>query len=161
MKYLIFALLLCSCGHKPTKTWPASIQGMSGFTKAQKDEVLSYVKDLNMFMGREIVVLNRENAFTLTFKFVPARELDTTTIGMAHTGDESCAIDLSSELFDDLVSYTETTVWHEIGHCAGLEHIDPSSGEIMSPEALSFSRYGVKELGRFKTDLLRVLGVVK
>jgi len=159
--YIILALILSSCGHMPTRTWPAIISSMNGFTDAQRAEVIKYVYDLNAFVGHDIIVLDRANAFVITFKFVNERELDAETIGVAHTDDYKCDIDLSSLLFDDLKPYAKSTTWHEIGHCAGLDHIAPRSGEIMSPEALPFYEYGAKELFRFKTDILKAIGVTK
>jgi hypothetical protein len=161
MRYVILILLLCSCGHTPPRTWPATISSMTGFTDSQKSEVMGYVKDLNTLVGHDIVVLSRENSYVLTFKFVDYRELNTDTIGMAHVGGNACGIDLSSELFDVLTDHAKTTVWHEIGHCAGLDHIDPKIGEIMSPEAMAFYMYGPKQLDRFRTDILTSLGILK
>lgn len=158
LRYILFILLLCSCGHTPTKTWPAAITSMVGFTDSQKNTLTGYVKDLNTLVGRDIVTFGGENAYVITVKFVDSRTLNTNTIGMAHIGSDECGIDLSSELFVDLPGYTKTTIWHEIGHCAGLDHIDPKSGEIMSPEAMSFVMYGEKELNRFKDDILRSIG---
>lgn len=79
------------------------------------------------------------------------------TAGMTQKGAETCSVDISTELFkSDRESYMDSVVWHELGHCAGLNH-NPNKGTMMYAIAKPFSTLATSAVKDFFIDMEKSL----
>lgn len=67
-----------------------------------------------------------------------------------------CAIDVRPELFDTNEHDLKGVIWHEYGHCAGLNH-SPYLGQIMYyQETGSFDLYAPSEVLNFRREVCKL-----
>jgi hypothetical protein len=67
--------------------------------------------------------------------------------GHACISCDPCQIELRSDLPEDMI---ESVVWHEFGHCRGLQH---TKNGVMSPFPSSFEYYSSGERSQFLSAL--------
>lgn len=78
-------------------------------------------------------------------------------IGMAYLHTIPCRIELKDSLFTAEHAYIlGVVVWHEYGHCVGLEHVPSKAGiDVMNPQVLPLTSYSNEAIIRFKTQVQR------
>lgn len=146
MKYLLCLLLLVGCKSAP---WPARI----AIGEEHRSEIIESLKDLNNYFKPNLVGSLNELNYSID---VTTFDLEDPVLGLANPQQNSCAIILSERLFHEYEETLKTVVWHEIGHCAGLEH-SKKEGDIMYYQASEFSRYTKESIYNFVADVITSL----
>lgn len=146
MKYILCLFLLIGC--KPAQ-WPANITVDSQYSEAIQKEL----EELDGYFKPGLTNSLDKTHFKIS---VTVFGLEEPTLGMAMPGDQSCGIILNEELFTIYKDRLRTVVWHEIGHCAGLDHSSKSS-DIMYYAAGPFDEYSKEAINRFITDVYESL----
>ena len=143
-------LLLSSCATHNGLRPPLQLIDPSGFTAKQTDQILDLINELNKEIGRDIIINSRADAsiFIKWRKEFPKQNPDSKviTIGQATISKDQCTIELSEWVTTD-PDWLHTTLWHEIGHCFGLNHVSEEH-QIMSSMATPFD-----EIERAAIDL--------
>lgn len=153
---LIFCILLVACGKE--RHWPAEISSCSGCSQEEIGSVSSYVSDLNSKSGSNLVSMSNKESktqFSITVRFVEGVEIQesgdskNTRAGLATVYVDHCDVQLSKDLHKQENSqYFKAVLWHEMGHCAGLEH-DNNEEEIMFAVTKKFPAYTDDAITRF------------
>jgi len=101
----------------------------------------------------------REDPYPIIIRRVPANPDQPNRAGYAIMKNDLCEIELSEFLFDkDYEETLQSVLWHEIGHCAGLAHVEESN-ELMSRTTSSFGRYSNSAIERFFDAIQRAAGL--
>ena len=69
-------------------------------------------------------------------------------LGLATLFTHKCLIQLSRILFSEMKKYLVPALWHEIGHCFGLDHVSEPQ-QIMSESVMPFSFYKEEQIQNF------------
>lgn len=166
--------------------WPAKLVSIEGLDSMELAAVQGNIDDLNEQLGLTLL-LQGESGSDIFIKRVQSFDshvnllahTDTAYVGIdgmrgatgtkiagrATLSNWSCTIELADFLFAKNKTTGEMTakalllavLWHEIGHCGGLPHVE-EAGELMSPITLPFSSYSDAKIQRFFTDLLNSTG---
>lgn len=156
--FLILALFLPSCGR--ATRWPAhviidiaSVPPATSFVWSQA------IRDLNEELGE--MALKFDSDLTVDDKlfsypiFIKLSSADSAEghAGVAFVGKNDCFI----TIYPVSVNFgiEKTVLWHEIGHCLGLDHVTKGN-EIMSPGVGMFRYYSRDSINRFKNDFLNL-----
>jgi len=159
---LIFILAvfnLVSCG-KNCISWPAKIEGFENFTENDKSNIISLINDLNSRNSKPFLSFTEDivNHQKITFKMVDHSESDSKNglniAGQAYVQQETCVIELFPTAFENQI--LESVVWHELGHCAGLEH-SPNPDDVMYYMVTPFSLYKETAIDKFIFDISKPL----
>lgn len=116
--FVISVFNLISCTNR-SNAWPAHIIDISGFSDEEKTEVIKSIDDLNLRSNRSFVIFNNNddgNQKITISKGEPHEDV----LGQAGVSDGTCFIQLMPEAFKN--DFLTTVVWHELGHCSGLDH---------------------------------------
>ena len=153
---LFFCILLVACGKE--RHWPAEISSCSGCSTEEKGSVSSFVTDLNAKSGSNLISMSEsenKTQFAITVRFVEGAEIQesgdskNTRAGLATVYIDHCDVQLSKDLHKaENAQYFKAVLWHEMGHCAGLEH-DNSEEEIMFAVTKKFPAYTEDAITRF------------
>jgi hypothetical protein len=166
---VIACFLIAGCSKKGHSylQWPATLGGLEGFSEPQKERILGAISDLNLKIRRTVVApqgLQTQDSSSgsdgspIFIRFeqdIP--EQKNVIAGRATVDGEKCVIQISSVVADndDLLV---PVLWHEVGHCAGLDH-DPSKGEIMYKTTYTMDHYDESTLNRFFAKVLEASGL--
>lgn len=169
-KLFWFAVLvvLTSCGKNgaPHLSWPATIGGLEGFSDTQRAAVMSAISQLNLKIKRTMVSpagLQTQSGTSsggspIYFRFADSiPEQKNVIAGRATVDGEKCVVQISSVVADNN-ELLVPVVWHELGHCAGLDH-DPKVGEVMYASTGSMKNYDAATLGRYFAHVLEASGL--
>lgn len=158
--------LFVGCGKKGHSylTWPATLGSLEGFSDSQKEHVLGAISELNGKIRRTIVSptalqsSGTEEGSPIYIKFADRIPERTNVIaGRATVDGEKCVILISSVVADNK-ELLEPVLWHELGHCAGLDH-DPLEGEIMYKTTGPMKNYDEATQSRFFAKVLEASGL--
>lgn len=69
-------------------------------------------------------------------------------LGVAWVSENFCRIQIAERTYKSGQDWVNAVVWHEIGHCVGLEHADIED-DIMYPFGQGLSRYSQMAKKRF------------
>lgn len=165
--WLAILVVLTSCGKNgaPRLSWPATLGGMEGFSDTQRESVKSAISQLNLKIKRTMVSpagLQTQNGSSegspIYFRFADSiPEQKNVIAGRATVDGEKCIVQISSVVADNN-ELLVPVIWHELGHCAGLDH-DPKAGEVMYASTVSMKNYDQATLGRFFTHVLEASGL--
>lgn len=156
MRLLAFLFIFAtSCG-RADFTWPALIRIAPNTSPHESYLAINSIKDLNTFMGFEVTkfALDAETvtAYTVVVNFSPTNNKG--KAGLAAVYGDICFITIYPVAVN--LNLVKATMWHEIGHCAGLLHVE-QSGEIMSTAVTEFPHYSQDKLLFFKNQLKSIL----
>ena len=159
---LTVALVITGCGvngHSHGK-WPAAVVQTENLTEMQKDLVFETLKDLNTQIRRTVVNPEQAgDAYPITIKLHGKWAEAPSRAGYATVADDRCLVELSDEIFqDDKKDFLKPVIWHEFGHCAGLNH-DPREGEIMYRTSSTMQDYQAPAINRFFSAILSSAGL--
>jgi hypothetical protein len=165
MKLLIgicVVVLLAACGKKGQEDhpWPASVS-LSSLSETQRVKVRETIAKLNTSLGEEALREDDpELPYQISISAVEAPDGDSRKAGIAIIAEESCSVQLSLLLFDDKLkgSYLTEVTWHELGHCAGLDH-DPNEGELMYATTTPANELSSGAMQRFFKAFLNSAGL--
>lgn len=137
----LIAWLLASCATLP-KGMP--IISQASLSEQEFNIVLQAVIELNAKAGQVLVAVTGEG-YHVDFE---KQEFEGYTAATATMEQDRCVIRLKPELFTSLKRIIGTVVWHELGHCKGLGHVQ-KDGEIMSPQVSALKSYPDAAINRF------------
>lgn len=136
MRFIFLILFIVSCG-KADK-WPACVDVDKTINKKLSDTLKTYTTDLNQELKEQAFLIGpKPKKYTIRVSY----SNEPSPIGAAGTATRyfnSCSVVIYPIALErDLL---KTVLWHEYGHCLGLEH-ESEAGEIMSPIVGDFSAY--------------------
>jgi hypothetical protein len=136
------------------------------FSEVDQGSVRAAIEELNQGVGRTLIALDSKEASSpisieLVESISPRQESPlssgTRVAGRATQLDSGCEILISKFVLEspsrDLL---RSVLWHELGHCAGLEHVH-EEGEIMYRSSVSFRNYSKSSLEKFFADLISAI----
>lgn len=147
--WLTVLILSSGCGKNQPAPWPAAIK-FTGITENEKESIKKTLDTFSQTLGSEAFYFDdRPTQFQITItKAVPTSE-SSNRAGLATYNDKTCLVELSSLVFtDSYENYLEPVLWHELGHCSGMNH-DPNVGEIMYRLASTLDYYSQNSIQRF------------
>lgn len=140
----IVLLLVTNCGKKrqPVDMWPAYITGFENFSEDQRALFSGFVNTLNAEAGKTLISLSPlDEGYPISVRLTPPPANKPNQAGYATRSEENCHVDISTQLFDKTrESYQQSVFIHELGHCAGLNHVT-TLGSVMYPIAQPFVSY--------------------
>lgn len=158
---IIVSLLLIGCG-KPVERapWPGHLRNISGFSESEKARILSAIESLNEKAGKEILSENESDSnFSVEIQKVSAASWPQSRAGFATVKTTDCKIEISDALFTNNKSdFLYPVVWHEIGHCAGLDH-SSEEGAIMAPTTSILASYPSNIITKFIDRMRESAGI--
>ncbi len=178
-------LLVVSCGVQPRLNWPAEVaievtdpgkasvaSNIENLNSQLGKTILQigsgtgspiYIKSVTSFSSTSSIAQGAEVHFAyvespvLPGKVRAMGTASTRIAGRATLDDSKCVIELASFLFESTTNNLLLPVlWHEIGHCGGLQHVD-KAGELMSAVTLSYSKYSQEQIQSFFDSLLSAI----
>ena len=159
--FLILSLVLFSgCGRKQAPApWPATVR-FEGLTQSEINSVRESLNKFSDSFGSEVFFFDeRVSQFQISIGKLGNSEATSSKAGLATFDDSSCKVELNNLIFQsDYSSYLEPVVWHELGHCAGMEH-NPKSGELMYHIASPQSLYTEEAIHRFWSAFSGLTGI--
>lgn len=143
---LIF--LLIGCG----RTESYRLEGLSELDAESYALISDAIDSLNDRVGRTLFSEDNEG---YPIFLEPAEDMGgELVLGSATTEFSKCTIQILCTLIDhsneDLLA---SVVWHEIGHCLGLHHVDEPN-DLMYPQSKPFSQYSDDMIDHFINQLL-------
>lgn len=159
---LIVALLCVSCaqGQREPLKWPVTLVGIEGFSEDQQTRVLDAIDELNAEVSQTLVVhgTHARGGSPVTIRWAKEiPQMASTIAGRAFLDSEKCTIQLA-DVVAKSDSLLKPVLWHELGHCAGLQH-DPSEGEIMFRRTDYMENYDNSALSRFFARIQEAAGL--
>jgi hypothetical protein len=162
--FIVACFLLTGCGknrHSYLK-WPTALASLEGFSDNQREHVMDAIAQLNVKVRRTLITpsgLNTQDSGSPIFIRFEENIPERTNViaGRATVDDEKCVVQISSVVADD-ISLLVPVLWHELGHCAGLDH-DPKQGELMYKTTYAMKSYDDAKIERFFAHVLEASGL--
>jgi len=159
---VVFLVAACGkTGHSSRGGWPAALVALENFPSAEHSRVEEAVKQLNERALRPILMEQGTTGggYPVTIRFREPWPEAPNRAGYATIEDDRCTVEISSVLFEaTFKDYLFPVIWHEVGHCAGLEHI-PQEGEVMYKYSGALGSYTEGAIQRFFGTLLSQAGL--
>jgi len=161
MKKLALFLLVFIVGCGRAGTWPAYVKIDKGTNAFVSNFTIQYTLELNEQLKTEALQFNPSDpdkirAFPIIVRYSES-ESEMGAAGTAEKDGYSCIVTIYPvALRSDIL---KTVLWHEYGHCLGLDHINVSS-EIMSPGVFQFRYYKKTAVDRFLNEFNMILRMV-
>ena len=156
---LLFAVVLAGCGK--AGTWPAYVKIDKTTNAFVSNFVVKYTLDLNEQLGSEALQFTPSDTDKIrAFPIIVRYSEEASNMGAAGVAEKdgySCVITIYPVAISSDIM--KTVLWHEYGHCLGLEHINVSS-EIMSPGVFQFKYYKQTAVDRFLNEFRMLLRMV-
>ncbi|MBI4404712.1 MAG: matrixin family metalloprotease [Deltaproteobacteria bacterium] len=120
---------------------------------------MSVLLDLNR-QNDVALILDQANgdSFPITFGILSESPQNPMRVGLATRDECGCTIQLSEKIFNPSKQLFKSVTFHELGHCAGLNH-SSQTGDIMFPVAYPFHSYTAPAFDKFLDDLSMIAGV--
>ncbi len=144
---------------RPERPWPAKIIQLAGFDAAEEVTVISALTSFNETSGRTIVEIeNSEAGYPITLEKKDPPTDKPFRAGLATYESSQCKIEISPRVFSQYPNYLKSVLWHEMGHCAGLEHSEDQE-DIMFHTSSKFENYSDASLHRFFDALFSIVSL--
>lgn len=152
MRNLLLCLLLLS-GCAKQVTWPASVK-FQNLSELETKTVTESLNDLSKSTNRQLFYFNdMPNSLKITVTKMDYQH-NSQYLGRATLTEETCLVELNEIVLEDSYSsYFVPTLYHELGHCAGMQH-DPNKGEIMYYLGGPKDSYTQDAFNRFYSEFL-------
>lgn len=145
--------------------WPTTLASLDGFSDTQREHIVAAITQLNLKINRTVVIpegLKTQSSSgegsPIFIKFSQNIPEQTNVIaGRATVESGKCTVQISSVVADD-VDLLVPVIWHELGHCSGLDH-DPKEGEIMYKTTHGMKAYDDATIQRFFAHMLEASGL--
>lgn len=152
-RLILFSLILINfgCSENQIKA-PVYLGEMENFNFDQKFEILSILQDLNRKLDNSLFTFNKNNKPKINLDFTE-KTIKKQKGGLAGTAlilINSCKITIYPVSFNDRI--LKTVLWHEVGHCFGLEH-SKNPNDIMYTSVGQFENYSQDSINSFLQDL--------
>lgn len=156
--FILLVINIVSCG-KSSISWPANIKEFSDFDKNDQNDILLAINDLNMRNSRPFLSFsneypgNQDIYFKMMDQDLPSND-GNTIVAQAYVELNKCTIEVFPSAFKDNI--LKPVIWHELGHCSGLEHSD-SNSDIMYWLVAPFLMYNENSIKQFLFNLTKSL----
>ena len=167
MSWLIVSFMIIGCGKNRHSylQWPATLGGLEGFSESQRQAVLAAIVEINLksehtlIEAPELKTQSTSNSGSpIFFRFTADIPEQTKVIaGRATVDSDRCDVQISSAVIDNNALLVPV-IFHELGHCAGLDH-NPNKGEIMYAITYSMKTYYQAAFSRFFVAFLESSGL--
>jgi len=160
--FLIVLFLSSACGleRHPEWQWPARIAKIEGFSEQQLQELGLTIDELNTEAGQPVII--RENdplAYPITLRIVSSTPESPKRVGYAVLRETHCEIEIDERAFElSDGNFLKSIVWHELGHCAGLDH-NNDQFSVMYFTTAPFETYSNEALDSFVGDFINSAGI--
>lgn len=155
LTWIAVCLLIIGCGklRQPYMEWPAKVASIEGASERQRQLILDAIETVNTQVGTPVLTLDGDG-YPIHIRIVPPSPQNPLRVGYAVSSTTECRVELLNRLFDEnyYLDLLVSVFAHEAGHCAGLEHVQPSN-EVMSRSAIPFNSYSPGALSRFANEL--------
>jgi len=149
--FLLVIFLACACGktNKDHAPWPATIS-FSALKDSERMALTDTLKGFSKSLGTDVFFFDeRPSHFQIVISLLSAEDKNSSKAGLATYDGTFCKVELNESVFSESYrSYLEPVLWHELGHCAGMDH-DPKLGELMYYLASPKNFYTVDAISRF------------
>lgn len=145
---LISTALLISCA-KNEKGY--RLTGLEGMDPATQDLVKNATHALNDQLGQELIQSDTEDGYPISVQLV--EHIDgNNVLGSALIQEDECQISIRKDLAlkEELLT---SVLWHEIGHCLGLEHTGEAQ-DLMYYQSMPLDFYEDEDIEIFANRLL-------
>lgn len=150
-------LVVTGCGNyrQFNKPWPATVSGMQGFSDSQQTQIRAALEEVNTDAKKRVIEVDgAADRFPVTIQLRNPWPEAPTRAGYATMDPNGCVIEISTDVMrKGKEDYLRPVLWHELGHCAGLQH-DPKEGEVMYKVSEPFSYYSSDAFTRFWGTIL-------
>ena len=148
--------MLAGCGVGRIEL-PAKVTPLVNFNDSQETLVRNIVNELNLRSENVLLIFDdSETKGDISIEMLNSEQLSRGTAGTAMVSGSGCHIEIS-EIIAFLQTAFQSVLWHEIGHCVGLDH-DSDPGAIMNRKPLPFNLLSEKAIESFIDSLLLVSG---
>lgn len=149
---LLFIVSFLNAGCAKTRhssRWPAHIRGIEGFEVNEESIIRESLQNFEERTGQGLIQSDEASTRWTIYIIKKAPPQDKPMrAGLAIVGSEGCTIEISPKVFDEYHTYVKSVIWHEMGHCGGLEHTE-RTGDIMYRTTERFDRYSPESISRF------------
>ena len=147
---VIVVSLMGNCAKiRPSPSWPARIAPFSGFDPEEASSIQEAIEAFaNQAPLNARLITMDEGGFPIYFTKDASLDSTQNRAGLATLDRLHCIIALAPRVFLTYRTHLKSVVWHEMGHCAGLEHSD-LEGDIMYRTSKQFAWYTEKSIERF------------
>ena len=163
---VLVAPFVTACGNLSNSStgWPAQLVAVDAGGDDGEALVRSDLRDLATAAKKELFQDGEPTGSSAVLKVTIRRVPDWVDAprraGYATMEGDTCLVELAERLFASRhAAYRKTVVWHELGHCAGLEH-DREEDEVMSPTTTSFDTYDETAIERFVAEFEKSAGLL-
>lgn len=162
---VLVAPFVTACGNLSNSStgWPAQLVAVEAGGDDDEALLRSDLHELATAAKKELFLdgapMGSAAVLKVTIRRVPDWADAPRRAGYATMEGDTCLVELAERLFVSRHAYRKTVVWHELGHCAGMEH-DTEEGEVMSPTTSSFDTYDETTLERFVAEFEKSAGLL-
>ena len=148
-------IALSGCSGQQIKA-PVYLGEMDNFNINEKVEILNALEDLNKSLNSSIFTIKKNKNSKIIFESSQKvrKGANGNLAGTAMILINSCKITVFSLSFQDKI--VKSVVWHEVGHCFGLEHSE-NPEDIMYLSVKPFEKYTKESINSFLEDLKKSL----
>lgn len=113
---MVLTFALTACGNQNNRI----VLALDGMERQMTEHALN---ELNRQSGKKIAILSDANAY-IYISVLSKEEIGENILGKAWVGGSRCRIEISDATFEYGLDWVITVVWHEVGHCHYLDHVE-------------------------------------
>jgi len=149
MKYIIILLFIIGCGRAESENGYKIYLNLSGMQRTQTTNSLALLQILSK---NPKIQFGDEKNHDILVEYTSNAEAEKVVsgyiLGLAWTSEIPCRIQITERTYFYGQDWIDSVLWHEIGHCFELPHIN-NSEDIMYKYAKPLSRYSEASLQEF------------